>query len=211
MDKLILEANYRADTTKGRTKQLRREGFVTGNVFGHDSESVAVEVKLQDLLDQIKKSKTGVKSLIELKINGAPKKSDGTVLIKDFLKDALTRKVLDIQFQRVSMKEKIHVGVPLEFVGEAPGIKDGGMLEQMLDELQVLCLPGVIPGKVEVDISNLQINGMIRVEDLNVPDGVEVLAEPDALVASCRASYQATAAAKAEAESEATAEGAAAE
>ncbi|MHB9038244.1 MAG: 50S ribosomal protein L25 [Armatimonadota bacterium] len=209
MDKLTLEANYRADTTKGRTKQLRRDGFVTGNVFGHDAESVAVEVKLQDLLDQIKKSKTGVKSLIELKINGAPEKSDGTVLIKDFLKDALTRKVLDVQFQRVSMKEKIHVGVPIEFVGEAPGIKDGGMLEQMLDELQVLCLPGVIPGKVEVDITNLQMNGMIRVEDLNVPDGVEVLADPDTLVASCRASHQATAAATAE--TEAPAEAAAAE
>jgi large subunit ribosomal protein L25 len=144
--------------------------------------------------------------LIELKINGAPQKSDGTVIIKDFLKDALTRKVLDVQFQRVSMKEKIHVGVPIELLGTAPGVKDGGMLEQMLDELQVHCLPGLIPNKVEVDIGGLQMGGMIRVDELNVPDGVEVLADSDTLVASCRASHAATAAAETSAEAEAPAE-----
>ncbi|MCE5314788.1 MAG: 50S ribosomal protein L25 [Armatimonadota bacterium] len=186
MDKLKLEASYRSNTSKGRTKQLRREGFVTANVFGHDSESVAIEVKLQDLLDQIKSSETGVHSLIDLKIKGSPKKADGMVVIKDVLKDPLTRKLLNVGFQRVSMKEKIHVGVPIELVGDAPGAKFGGMLEQMLDELQVSCLPGNIPAKIVVDVSGLEMGSMIRVDELALPDGVEVLADPETLVANCR-------------------------
>ncbi|MEN6356450.1 MAG: 50S ribosomal protein L25 [Armatimonadota bacterium] len=191
MDKLQLEANYRSDTSKGRTKELRRTGFVTANVFGHGSESVAVEVNLQDLLDQIKKTDTGVKSLIDLKINGAPKKSDGTVIIKNFIKDPLTRKLLDVQFQRVSMKEKIHVGVPIELIGEAPGIKSGGTLEQMLDELPVSCLPGDIPSKIDVDVSGLELGCHIRVDQLPIAEGVDVLADPETLVVNCRAPHAA--------------------
>jgi large subunit ribosomal protein L25 len=186
MDKLKLEASYRSDMSKGHAKQIRRDGFVTANIFGHGSESIAVEVKLQDLLDQIKQADAGVKSLIDLKIKGAPVKADGTVIVKDFLKDPLTRRVLDIQFQRVSMKEKIHVGVPVEMVGEAPGVKGGGMLEQVLDELQISCLPSDIPLRIEVDINNLELGGLIRVEDLAVADGVDVLTDSETLVVSCR-------------------------
>lgn len=205
MDKLKLEANYRSDTSKGHAKQIRRDGFVTANVFGHGSESVAVEVKLQDLLDQIKQAEAGVKSLIDLKIKGGPVKADGMVIVKDFLKDPITRKVMDIQFQRISMKEKIHVGVPIEMVGEAPGIKGGGMLEQHLDELQVSCLPGDIPTKIEIDINNLELGGLIRVEDLAIADGVEVLADLETLVVSCRPPHIVVEEAEAE---EAAAEGA---
>lgn len=204
MDKLKLEANYRSDTSKGHAKQIRRDGFVTANVFGHGSESVAVEVKLQDLLDQIKQAEAGVKSLIDLKIKGTPVKADGMVIIKDFIKDPITRKVMDIQFQRVSMKEKIHVGVPIEMIGEAPGVKGGGMLEQHLDELQVSCLPGDIPTKIEIDINNLELGGLIRVEDLAIADGIEVLADLETLVVSCRPPHVAAE----EVEAEEAAEGA---
>jgi large subunit ribosomal protein L25 len=186
MSTLKLEANYRSDLSKGRNKQIRREGFVTGNVFGHNSESIAIEVNLQDLINQIKQSDMGVKSLIDLKIKGAPKKADGTVLIKDFLKDPLTRKVLDVQFQRISMKEKVHVGVPIEMVGDAPGIKEGGILEQMLEELQISCLPGAIPKNIEVDVTGVGIGSMIRVSELSVPQDIEILTDADALVVNCR-------------------------
>ncbi|MCE5323941.1 50S ribosomal protein L25 [bacterium] len=189
MDKLQIEANYRSDMSKGYTKQLRRNGFVTANVFGHGAESVAVEVKLQDLLDQIKQSDTGVKSLIDLKIKGAPKKVDGTVIIKNYIKDPLTRKLLDVQFQRISMKEKVHVGVPIELIGEAPGVKNGGILEQMLDELPVSCLPGDIPAKIDVDISGLEVGNHIRVDELAVGESIDVLADPEALVVNCRAPH----------------------
>lgn len=186
MDTLKLEANYRTDMSKSRTKSIRREGYATASVFGHDAEPVPIEVKVLDIVTQTKQSETGLKSIFDLKINGAPKKSDGMVIIKEFHKHALTRKVLDIQFQRINLKEKIHVGVPIELVGEAAGVKEGGIVEQMLDELQVNCLPIDIPTRIQVDVSGLAVGDMVRVADLAVPENVDVLADADTLVVNCR-------------------------
>lgn len=95
----------------------------------------------------------------------------------------------------------------------APGIKEGGMLEHMLDELQISCLPGDIPAKIEVDVSGLDIGDMIRVGELTVPEGIDLLSDPVALVANCRPPHVAAAAGEAEegAEGEAAAEAAPAE
>ncbi|MGC8862730.1 MAG: 50S ribosomal protein L25 [Armatimonadota bacterium] len=185
MANLKLEARYRSDMSKSRMKQIRRQGYVTGSVVGRGYESIPVEVKLKDIVDQIKHSEHGAMSLFDLKIHGAPKDSDGTVIIKEFFRHPLTRKVLDIQFQRVSMTEKIHVSVPIELVGETEGAKHGGIVEQAMSELDIRCLPGSIPARIEVDVTNLQIGHHIRVADIALPEGIEVLAEPDALVCTC--------------------------
>ena len=186
METLKLEANYRKDMSRSRMKAIRKQGYATASVFGHDAEPVSIEVKLSDLIKQVKESEGGLKSLIDLKIKGGPKKSDGMVLIKEFHKHALTRKVLDIQFQRINLKEKIHVGVPIEIVGEAPGIKEGGMFELTLDELQISCLPTDIPNRFVVDVSGLEIGNLIRAGEIEVQGDIEVLTDPDAVVANCR-------------------------
>ena len=185
METLKLQARYRSDMSKSHMKTIRRDGYVTGSVFGHDSEPVSVEVKLDDLVHKIKSSEAGMMALIDMKIDGAPKKSDGVVIIKTFFKDSLSRKVLDIQFQRVSMKEKLRVAVPVVAVGEAAGIKEGGILEQILDQLDVSCLPSDIPSRIEVDVSGVSLGHQIRVGELTVPDGVDVLADADVLVFTC--------------------------
>ena len=186
METLKLEANYRTDMSKSRMKAIRQQGYVTASVFGHDAEPVSIEVKLSDLVTQVKGAEGGLKSLIDLKIKGGPKKSDGMVIIKGFDKHALTRKVLDIQFQRINLKEKINVGVPIELIGEAPGIKDGGMLDQMLDELQISCLPTDIPIRYVVDVSGLEIGNLIRAGEIKVEGEIEVLTDADTVVCSCR-------------------------
>jgi len=185
MANMKLEANYRSDVSKGYTKRIRRDGFVTGNIFGHDTESVAIEVKLRDVVDLIKSSEAGLMSLMDIKINNAPKKSDGAVILKSFIKDPLTRKVLDIQFQRVSMKEKLHVNVPVVTVGEAAGSNEGGIIEHITDQLSISCLPGDIPSRIEVDITNLEIGHNIRVSDLPLIEGVEILTGSDTLICTC--------------------------
>jgi len=185
MANLKLEANYRSDMSKSRMKQIRRQGYVTASVFGRESESVSVEVMLKDITDQIEHSRHGAMSLFDLKVHGGPKKSDGTVIIKEFFKDPLTRKVLDIQFQRVSMTEKINVSIPIEMVGEAAGTKQGGTVEQVMNDLDIRSLPGDIPPRIEVDVSELEIGSQIRASDLAIPEGVEVLADADALVCTC--------------------------
>ncbi len=186
METLKLEANYRSDMSKRRKKAIRADGYVTGSVFGRGADPVSVEVRLEDLVSQIKEAEAGAKSLIDLTINGAPNKSDGIVIVKEFYKDPLTRKVLDLQFQRVNLKEKISVGVPIEMIGEAPGTREGGILEQSMDELQISCLPTDIPPRIEIDVSGLEVGHLIRVEDLQLEGDIEILADPDAVVCNCR-------------------------
>jgi len=188
MDSLKVHATYRTDMSKSRTKELRRTGFVPASVFGHDTEPLALEVNLVDLVHQIRAAEAGSKSLIDLKISGGPKKSDGTVILKAFRKDPITRKVLDIQFQRVTMTEKVHVEVPVELVGESAGAKLGGILEKNLDDLLINVLPGKIPPRVEVDVTNLGVGEHISVADLKFDD-FEILTSPDALVCACVAHH----------------------
>lgn len=189
MQRLTLEANYRTDMTKSRVKQIRRGGGATGTVFGRDAEAVPIEINVRSLVDAIKGSEAGMMSLIDMKIGGAPKGSDGTVIIKRVYKDPLTRKVLDIQFQRVSMEQTINVSVPIVLTGEAEGSREGGIVEQSLDNLDVNCLPGAIPSRIEVDISSLGIGQHITVGDLVVPDGVEVRVDPTLNVCACVAPH----------------------
>ncbi len=212
MAKLTLEANYRSNMTKSRMKAVRREGYVTGSIFGREAEPVPVEVHLHDLVSKIKGSEAGMMSLIDMEIKGAPSKCDGTVIIKEFFKDPLTRKVLDVQFQRVSMKEKLQMAVPIVALGEAKGIKEGGILEQVMDQLSVRCLPGDLPSKIEIDVSSLSIGDHITASHVDVGDAVEILADPEALIFTCVPPHVIKATAEEEeAEAEAAAAAAAAE
>jgi large subunit ribosomal protein L25 len=185
METLKLEAIYRSDKTKGHKNQIRKQGYVTGSVFGHDTEPVAIELKLEDFAKQAKHADAGIKSLIEMKITGGPAKLDGMVVLKEFYKDPLTRKVLDMQFQRINLKEKVSVNVPIIMVGEAAGLKEGGTMEQPLDELHISCLPTDIPPRIVVDVSLLNIGDHVRAGDIQLDGDIEVLNDPDALVCTC--------------------------
>lgn len=185
MANLKLEANFRSDMSKSHMKAIRRDGYVTGSIFGHDHDSVSVEVNLKDLVAKIKASEHGLMSLFDVKIHGGPKKSDGTVIIKEFHKNPLTRRVVDVQFQRVSMKERINVSVPVELVGDAAGAKEGGIVEQVANTIDIRCLPAEIPAKLEVDLTNLTIGHHIRVADLPAIEGVEFTSDPETLICTC--------------------------
>lgn len=189
METLKLEAIFRSDMTKSHVKQLRKDGYVTGSVFGHNAEPISIELKLDDFAQQAKTAEAGIKSLIDMKIKGGPKKSDGMVILKEFYRDPMTRKVLDMQFQRINLKEKISVNVPIILIGEAAGAKEGGTLEQTLDELHISCLPTNIPPRIDINIENLTIGEHIRVADLALADDIDVVTEGETLVCTCVAPH----------------------
>lgn len=185
METLKLEAIYRTDKTKSHVKKIRREGYVTGSVFGHGMEPIPIELKIEEFARQAKLADAGIKSLIDLKITGSPKKLDGMVVLKEFFKDPLSRKVLDMQFQRINLKEKISVNVPIVLVGEPAGLKEGGTMEQPLDELHISCLPTNIPPHIDVDISHLNIGQHVRAGDIVLGNDIEVLTDPGILICNC--------------------------
>jgi large subunit ribosomal protein L25 len=109
------------------------------------------------------------------------------VLIREVQWDHLGEDVLHVDFIRVSRDERIHISIPLEIKGIAPGVTGGGVLDQPIHTLHVECLALAIPGSVRVNINELQIGAAIYVKDLKVPEGVVVLDDPEAIVVQIKA------------------------
>jgi large subunit ribosomal protein L25 len=97
-----------------------------------------------------------------------------------------------VSFFSVAAQESLNVAVPLHFVGEAAGVKDGGVLEPILTELQVQCAPGNIPESIEIDVSHLQAGDVLRIEELVLPQGVTSLIEPGEMVVTIAAPLSVT-------------------
>jgi len=170
---------------KSYTKKLRREGKIPATVYGRELQSKSIEVPLEEV-EQILKSPGGRLSLIELKLDGKASKAH-PVLIQEIQRDPITKKILHIDFHRVSMNEPVHASVPIVLVGEAPGTKQGGILEHFIRELEVKALPEHIPSHIDADVSHLQLGQSIHVGELKVPEDVEVLGPPpDIIVATVR-------------------------
>ena len=121
----------------------------------------------------------GENVLVNLKIDNKEK----TVMIKEIQRDPVEDKIIHVDFYKVSLQEKVTIKVPLEIVGEARGVKEkGGVLEQILRELEVKCLPKDIPEKITLDASELDIGHSFTVEKLKIPADIEVITPVDSTV-----------------------------
>jgi large subunit ribosomal protein L25 len=183
MDIVKLPARVREDMSKTGLKALRRTGFVPANISGH-GVSESLEVKLHDLVEMVR-SGGGSHALIDLQVTGN-KKASGAAIIKTIQKDPITRRVLHVDFQHVSMTEKITTSVPVEIIGEPQGKKSGGTLEQVLVEIPIRVLPGDLPPKIEIDATDWEIGHVARAGELEMPEGVELATDPEDVVATLR-------------------------
>ena len=176
MEKVILKASVRNETGKRVAKDLRAKGLVPANVYkgGKDATSLTVSCVV---LKEILHTKAGENALITLKISDADASTkDRTVLIKEIQRHPVSDDILHVDFNEISLTEMLKVDVPLVSKGEAIGVKaEGGILEHVLRELTVECLPTAIPEKIEVNVTDLKIGGHIFVKDIMVPEGVKIL------------------------------------
>jgi large subunit ribosomal protein L25 len=117
-------------------------------------------------------------------LEGETKLRDYPVILKDEHHDPVKDDLLHIDFQRISLDEEIEVNVPLETVGDPLGVKKGGSLDHTMWELDVVCLPTNIPGKIKVDVSHLEIGDVVHVKEIVLPQGVKTNHDPEAIVAS---------------------------
>jgi len=168
-----LSSKTRTDLRKSVTKALRREGGIPATVYGRGEESRAVSV-LTEEFTQILRTPGGRLSLIDLKVDGKSSKAH-PVLIQEIQRDPITNRVLHVDFHRVSMNEPVHASVPITVIGEAPGIKQGGILEQVTSELEIKALPDHIPTHINVDVSGLEVGQAVHVSELTIPEDAEVL------------------------------------
>jgi large subunit ribosomal protein L25 len=162
-------------------QKLRKLGLVPGIVYHRGEKSVPVTIGEKEI-NRILRSAANENVLIDLSIEGSKKKTR-SVLIKEIQHHPVRRSILHVDFNEISLTEKIIVDVEVVGQGEPFGVKqEGGVLDHPLREIKVQCLPVDIPAHIDVDISGLKLNGSVHVRDLVVSDKVKVLTDPDALL-----------------------------
>ena len=179
MAEIVVSAKGRADRGKNAARRLRREGLVPGVVYGGKGENVAVAVDPK-ALHKVLRSEAGRNSILKLDIadHGAT-----NAILKSWQVDPIKERFLHADFYRIAMDVAIRVTVPIHVKGEARGVKvDGGILELIMREIEVECLPGDIPEHIDVDVSDLGLNGALRVSDLPATAKVKILEGADQVV-----------------------------
>lgn len=183
MQTLDLKASARQGTGKSVTRKLRAQGSLPATLYGVGSEAQSLTVPADDF-ELLYRAREGGNFVLNLSVDGA---APILSIVRDRQRHPVTNRVIHVDFQRISLDKPIHVEVPVHIIGESRAIKDfGGILEHLLRQVEISCLPADIPDAIEVDISELRLNESIHVSDLSVPN-VAFLAEPARAVASIAA------------------------
>jgi len=182
MERPKLKVELRNDTGKEVNKKFRREGIVPGILYSpHDKKNILLKVKREDLLKLLSEKKHGI---IDLEIDDGQKIFERLAIIKDIQYNPLKRQMVHVDFYGATLKEKLTIEVRIELIGEPIGLKEGGILEVKLREVEIECLPSQVPESLKADIGHLKINDHLTVGELDIPKGIEVLIEPDRIIAS---------------------------
>ncbi|MCL5291722.1 MAG: 50S ribosomal protein L25 [Actinobacteria bacterium] len=176
-----LKAEKRQETGKGIARKLRAAGKIPVVLYGHDGEPVPLTVDAREFVG-LTRGEAGAHIIVRLLIGGDRAKP--TALIKEIQVSHAKGGVLHVDFQRVAMDQEITTALPVATVGEAPGIKMGGILEHHLWEVEVQGTPGDMPPHLEADVSNLQVGESFHVRELTLPPNLTLLTDPDEVVVS---------------------------
>lgn len=165
---------------KENPQKIRKTGKIPAILYGHKIENVALEVGYKEFEKIYKEA--GESTIIHLKLDSQVR----NVLIHDVQRDPITSKFIHVDFYQIKMDEKITVPVPLVFVGESSAVKDGGgVLVRNIHEVEVEAFPQDLPREIEVDISSIKtFEDRIYIKNLSVSGKLEILAEPDEIIAS---------------------------
>jgi large subunit ribosomal protein L25 len=171
--KIEIKAEPRSVQGTGASRRLRRESKVPGVVYGAGKDAVAIEVDHKDLWFKLK-TEAFHASILDMEL-GSEKSQ---VLLRDYQMHPFRPLILHVDFQRVAADRKIHMSVPLHFVNAeiSPGVKvAGGLVEHVMKELEISCLPKDLPEFIQVDLSNLQAGHSLHLSHLAMPSGVEAI------------------------------------
>ncbi len=171
--KFELEADIRDDVGKGASRRLRLQDKVPAIIYGAGEQSVALTLDHNKTLNALS-HEAFYSHILTLKIG---KKSE-KVILKDVQRDPAKPRLAHIDFLRIRADQKLHMHVPLHFIGKelAPGVKEGGVFSNAMNDVEVSCLPADLPEYIEVDVSNLALDQSIHLSELKIPKGVELVA-----------------------------------
>ncbi len=164
-EKITIAAETRADFGSSANRRLRRSGVIPGVVYGAGNEPTSVQLNQHDF-EMMLKHHTSESLLVDLVIDGqAPRK----VLVREIQRNAVAGSVQHIDFNEVSMTERLHAPVSIELVGDPVGVtQQGGMLEHLIHEVEIECLPDDLMEVIEVDVSHLALGDSLFVSDIQL-------------------------------------------
>ncbi|RKD22799.1 50S ribosomal protein L25/general stress protein Ctc [Ammoniphilus oxalaticus] len=181
----LLEAQRRQSKSRSGLNELRKSGRVPGVLYGMNKDNEVIHLN-ESQLNQTLRSE-GRNAILDLAIEAGPKEK---VVIAEIQTHPIRNEILHLDLRRLDMTEEMVAAVSVILTGEAEGAKAGGVLQHLLWEVEVRCLPADLPDSITVDISNLQIGDTITVQDLEVPAGVEIQQEAEEGVVSVTAPRQ---------------------
>lgn len=176
---ISLKGERREDLGKGGARKARAAGHIPGVLYGHGEEPVAVSIENRAFQLALHHHEGG-NAIVNLALAG----TEHTALIRDVQYDPINHAILHLDFQRISLTEEVEVEVAVHLVGTPVGVKDGGgILETIVREIEVRCLPTVIPGSIDVDVTRLNIGESVHVRDLEA-EGLTILTDLDTTIAT---------------------------
>ncbi len=183
MERLKIAAEVRESGRKGVNRRLRKDGRIPAVLYGRGETPINLSLPTKEFTHMMKGA-SGMNALIDLSLNAAGKASQVVVMVKDYQTDVLRHVISHLDLLKIDMTQKIVVKVPVHVVGKAVGVTNGGLVEQVHREIEVRCLPGNIPGRIDVDITPLDIGNSVHTKDLVLPEGVEAVTGADQPIVS---------------------------
>ncbi|MFZ0134443.1 MAG: 50S ribosomal protein L25/general stress protein Ctc [Desulfobacterales bacterium] len=175
MEQLQLAATPRETTGNGPARVLRRSGRIPAVLYGPETDALMLSVNIHEF-ELILKNHNINQMVLNLVVQNG-ESSTRPVMIKELQAHPVSRKLIHVDFYEISMTRKIWVNVPVVVEGKSIGEERGGIVQVVRRELEVLCLPGEIPESIVLDISSLDIGDSIHVEEVKLPEGVEISAD----------------------------------
>jgi large subunit ribosomal protein L25 len=177
-----LQVEKRERTGKGGSRQARMRGLIPAVVYGGGKDSVPIQVDRKSFIDMMKKGDSE-NPIFLLKMSDTGQERHA--MIRGLQKNPVSRAVIHIDFQRIEMTDKVRVSVPIELVGTSFGVKnEGALIDFVVREVHVECLPGDIPKTLELDITELHVGQHAAIKSLKIPSSVTLLEEPERVILS---------------------------
>lgn len=179
--KLVVKAEIREERGRNASRRLRREGLVPVTIYGGGGDAVSATAALKDLAAIIR-SDSGANTLFTVDINGG---EESRVIFQDRQIDPVHSRLLHADLRRLAKGEKIELTIPVVLTGSAIGVREeGGMLEQQMREIRVLCMPSNIPDSIEINVEDMELHASISISEVKVDDTIEILESPESVVVS---------------------------
>lgn len=181
MQQITLNGVLRDKKGKEFCKKIRQNDQIPAVLYGKGVKSLSLLIDQKEFVKDIL-AKKAYNAIINLKVKIDKKIDEHLVMLAEVQKDVFHKTVLHIDFKKISLKEKVKVTVPVRLTGEAPGLKEGGILDHILWEVDIEALPLEIPESISLDVGALNIGDSLHVKDLVLPKGVNIVVDPEEIV-----------------------------